>query len=358
MNILVNGNFLARGITGIERFAFCILKELDVLLTPQDSIALYAPKNSIFLPQYKNIKIIKSKYRAVCFPLWDNVIFFFACLKMHATSLDFANTTPFFRPGLAFLHDIYFVLFPKDATRLKDKLIALYSRIMYRTIAKRAKKVLTVSFSSKLDIQKVYHIPQDKIAVIPNGYDHFNSIAVDKTIFNDLQCIKQGEYFFTLGSLSKRKNLFWLLEVAKNNPQYTFVISGKPISCMQVAGLKDTKQGKTQSKNVIFTGYIKDTQVKALMTYCKAFIFPSYYEGFGIPPLEALSCGAKVITACIPSQKEIFKDSVCYIDPYNTNVNLQMLLNKKTAPSSKVLEQYTYKNSAVLLKAVLCDAQK
>ena len=91
----------------------------------------------------------------------------------------------------------------------------------------------------------------------------------------------------------------------------------------------------------------------ALMSKCKAFIFPSYYEGFGIPPLEALSVGAKIIVskaACLP---EIYGDTAHYIDPNNPDVNLNQLLEQPVESPERILEKYTYDNAAEQLIACL-----
>ena len=91
------------------------------------------------------------------------------------------------------------------------------------------------------------------------------------------------------------------------------------------------------------------------MKYCKAFIFPSFFEGFGIPPLEALSVGASIIisnTTCLP---EIFGKTAHYIDPYNADVNLDEILSEPTVSPQKVLEKYTFARFAKILHQKLCS---
>ena len=96
-------------------------------------------------------------------------------------------------------------------------------------------------------------------------------------------------------------------------------------------------------------GYVSDDQVKALMQKCTAFVFPSYYEGFGIPPLEALSCGTKIIVSNAASLPEIYENTAYYINPNDTNINLKLLLSKEVESSDKILERYQYKNAAITL---------
>ena len=89
------------------------------------------------------------------------------------------------------------------------------------------------------------------------------------------------------------------------------------------------------------------------MTYCKAFIFPSYYEGFGIPPLEALSTGCRIIVSDRASLPEIFGDSAVYISPDDPYVNIGQLLEQHAADGQKILDKYSWDNQARKLNEML-----
>jgi glycosyltransferase involved in cell wall biosynthesis len=166
-------------------------------------------------------------------------------------------------------------------------------------------------------------------------------IKADYTIFNDHPELKTGEYFFSLGSLSKRKNIKWIIEYAKKNQNYVFALSG-----ISLPTVKASELDASVPKNVILLGYLDDSKVKAIMTRCKAFILPSYYEGFGLTPLEALSCGAKIIVAKAASLPEIYGNTAHYIDPFDTGIDLEELLKQKVAPSDEILKKYSYDTSA------------
>ena len=202
---------------------------------------------------------------------------------------------------------------------------------------------------AKNEIQKAYKVQDNRIKVIPNGWDHFKNLQADDKIFEKFGQLKSKEFYFTLGSLSKRKNLKWIAEYAKKHEDETFAVSGKAISGLVPPELEALKN----LKNVVLLGYVTDGEVKALMKKCKAFVFPSYYEGFGIPPLEALSCGTKVVVSNRASLPEIYKDSAVYIDADSTDCNLAKLLEKKVDSPQKILENYTYENAAKkLLEAI------
>jgi glycosyltransferase involved in cell wall biosynthesis len=178
----------------------------------------------------------------------------------------------------------------------------------------------------------VYHIKAEKIAVIYNGWDYFKNVKGDYSVFDDFPAISKP-FYFSLGSLSKRKNIKWIIEHAAKNPESQFVISGSSINTFKVEELSGSIP-----PNIILPGYLDDSKVKALMTKCKAFIHPAYYEGFGLTPLEALSCGAQIIIANAASLPEIYGNTAHYIDPFDTDVDLDELLKQPVDPPDEVLK--------------------
>lgn len=344
---VINGDFLCRNLTGIERFSYEVLKNVDEYIE-KNQFFIYIPKNCKNIPSFKNIEVIISSKNISSFWAWCQFTFAFFAKKNKMIGINFSNTAPIISCGIVFLHDIYCKIFKKDFKTFKDKLVRIYSCLMYKFISKHAKVIFTVSEFSKNQICSTYKVSPDKIYVIPNGWDHFKEIQPDDSIIKNNPKL-QDDFYFTLGSLSLRKNLKWVAEYAKKNPNENFAISGKMLSGLVPQELEILKS----LDNVILLGYVSDEQVKALMQKCKAFVFPSYYEGFGIPPLEALSCGAKIIVsnaACLP---EIYGDTAYYIDPDDTNVNLDELISKKIGSPNNILEKYQYKNSAAILYNIL-----
>ena len=354
--ILINGNFLCRSLTGIERFAFETCRQLDSLLSekqaPGLNVSILIPPNARILPDFVNIHPVISKTALKSFPKWDMFTLKKEAERLNAIPLNFSNTAPLGKNcGISFLHDIYAKDFPEDFVTLKDRLIRIYSCFHYRNIAKNALCILTVSEFSKNQIHKAYHTEKSKIHVLPNGWEHFNTVQEDPSIFDRFPRLSSKNFFFTLGSLQKRKNLRWILDYASKNPEQIFAISGKPIGGMKSSELADLQK----LGNVIFLGYVSDGEVKALMKNCAAFVFPSYYEGFGIPPLEALSTGAKIIVSDSASLPEIYGEAAAYINPYNTDCSLLELSEKTVSKESveKVLKKYTYRNAAERLYEIL-----
>ncbi|GHU44706.1 group 1 glycosyl transferase [Spirochaetia bacterium] len=337
--VLINGDFLCRKITGIERYAWEITNRLDTLCD-KDEIGIIVPHNAQ-VPPYKNLYILRHKKDLRSQLFWKMITLqFFLVTHRTWTILDFGNTCLPLAPGISFLHDIHCRIMPKDFITTREKLICLYSRFQYWLISKRAKKIVTVSYFSRDQIAKTYGIPPEKISVVYSSWNHFASVTADYSILDETPSLKT-EFYFSLGTLIKRKNIAWILEYARKHKDTLFVLSGSPLSKIKTGGDIDSPPA-----NIIYLGYLNDGQVKALMEKCKAFLLPSYYEGFGLTPLEALSCGAKIIVANAASLPEIYGNTAHYIDPFNTDVDLDALMQEPIEEPSSVLEKYSYGTSA------------
>ncbi len=346
--IVINGDFLCRNLTGVERFAYEVTVRLDRLVEP-GQLQLYVPANARNVPQLANIQCIVSEAECSFFPAWEHGPFRRYVRKIRATPLDFGNVTPLGTRGIVFVHDIYAKLYPGDFSGRRDRLINWYMRLMYRYATRHAKLLLTVSEFSRNQIAATYRIPKERIHVVPSGWDHFATVPEDESILQQFPQLVSGGFYFTLGSLSRRKNLKWIADYAERHPAATFAISGKMLS-----GLVPPELDRLQTlPNVVLLGYVSDGQVKALMRHCRAFVLPSYYEGFGLPPLEALSCGAKIVVARAASLPEIYGDAAHYIDPDNADVDLEELLAQPVDSPEKVLEKYSLENAAKLLHGLL-----
>lgn len=360
--ILINGNFLCRALTGIERFAFETVKAMDDMLGEEAdgrgrdiSIAIFAPCNALNAAgdaalQYKNIKVITSSKPLRSFPFWDMVTFPRECKKLGCQALSFSNTAPLGkRCGFAFIHDVYHADCRGDFVTAHEKAIALYTDFHFKNIARNAKKIFTVSHFSASRIAKHYHVDPSRIAVVTNGFEHFSRITPDDGVFARFPKLKKGGFYFILGSLQKRKNLRYVLLSARKYTSAVYAIAGGKVTGYEAGELTALQN----MPNVILTGRLTDGEVKAMMLACKAFLFPSLYEGFGIPPLEALSVGAKVIVSDIPVFHEIFGDAVRYIDPKSDGDDLDALLRQQHREQARgrlsVLKAHTYKEAARLV---------
>jgi glycosyltransferase involved in cell wall biosynthesis len=339
--ILINGYFFCRKLTGIERYAREITQRLDAL-SQHHEIALIIPSDAPDIPSYKNIEIMLHKKLEP--HLYWQMLTLQSFLLTHRDYiiLDFGNTCLPFAPGIIFLHDIYCAFFPEDFTSFRDKMVRIYNKWQYRLIAKKAKQIITVSQFSKKQIAETYHVDPNRISVIYSSWNHFRTIAADYAIFDAYPVLLQKPFYFSLGSLSKRKNIRWITEYAAKHPDDYFALSGTSLPTAASEGLDNS----ASLGNILLLGYLDDGKVKALMERCKAFILPSYYEGFGLTPLEALSCGAPIMVANAASLPEIYGNTAHYLDPYSIAIDLDELLLQPVEKPDALLEKYSYDTAA------------
>lgn len=341
--IAFNGFLFSQRQTGTMRYTREILLELDKIAR-KGEFSLVVPVYAEYVPKLKNIEVVRYGKTKSC--LWEQWDFprYLRCSKQE--QFNFNNTFPIFKPGMLIIYDIAYKLHPEFGASLHGKISNLYHRVVYSIAAKKKFPIVTVSYFSKFQLIDTYHVAPDRITVIGSAWQHFVEFGTDRSII-DRYSLEQGKFYFTLASLSIMKNTKWVIEAAKRNPMELFVLAGGKASA-------DNEKYDTLP-NLILTGYITDDQIKALMQACKAFIYPSIYDGFGLPPLEALSQGAKVIcsnAACLP---EIYGSSVHYIDPYDTDVDLEALLAEPVAPPDLALGKYSWEKGARVLYDMLIE---
>lgn len=341
--IAINGQFTARRQTGQERFAVEIVRALDKI-AEKGKYELIVPSNATHVPELENV--IVRKFGCIKDPLWEQTFFFLYVLLKRRLSLNLCTIMPILKPGPICVHDIAFKtnVLPHVRKTLYKKVSRIWHLLQYNLAFLFSPVVFTVSNYSKRQMIDVYKVNPNKIVVIGNGWEHFERVQEDETFIKNYPELFKTPYFFSLASLTPNKNFKWVLNVAQQHPEYTFLIGGQA----NVLAYGTDFQDKT-FPNVRFLGYISDGEVKCLMRHCKAFLFPSIFEGFGIPPLEALSVGAKIVvskTSCLP---EIFGNSAYYIDPYNPQVNLDELLSQPVASPENVLKTYRFSRFAKIL---------
>jgi hypothetical protein len=340
--IVINGLFLTQQLSGLQRNAIELVKELDKIIE-KDSIELAVPSGTEVSLQLRNIKIIHfGRFKG---RLWEQVSFLLYIIRNHRIALNFCNTAPLFKPGIVLIADVIFK-HKRNIIQDKTKLVNYLSReFQNRMYINKAVKVLTISEFSKQEISRFYKKSVSKLKLVPCAWQHYQSIEPDDSIFNKLESLRDNIYCFAISNVAKHKNFKWVMETAKLNPSLTFVIAGA-INSRYFSETIDVKS----LKNVIYTGYLSDGWAKSLMMNCEALLYPSFYEGFGIPPMEALSQNRKIVISDIPVHKEIYEDAAYYIDPNKPQKDILELLGEdKTTAGKKVLDKYSWAKSAKIL---------
>lgn len=237
--------------------------------------------------------------------IWDQIILPRVALKEKVDILHQpAFSAPIFYPKklVVTVHDVIAVLFPRDIPLGARLYFGRWMPFSYR----RADKIIAVSHHTKKDLVKHLELPPQKIIVIYEAagekFKKLPRVQVE-TIKKKYQT--GSNYILTVGTLSPRKNLDFLIKVfARVRAKFTNVnllITGK--WGWYYEGLFSLAKKLGIDNKVIFTGYVNDDDLPALYNGAMAFVFPSIYEGFGLPPLEAMACGTPVVassTSCIP----------------------------------------------------------
>ena len=218
-------------------------------------------------------------------------------------------------PQISTIHDLNFEHNPKDLPWI----VASYFRFYFPKFATKAQKIITVSEFSKADICTTYGIDKNKVKVIYNAANNdFRQLTADEILETKSEFTSGNDYFIFVGSLHPRKNLQNLISAFE-----LVSVSNKSIQLV-IVGSNMWKDNKLQISNevrkqLIFTGHLENTKLTKLMGSALALTFIPYFEGFGIPMVEAMNCGTPIIAAnssCLP---EIAQDAALYCDPFNIN---------------------------------------
>ena len=302
----VNARFLNQPLTGVQRYCMEMLKALDESVDPGQAIAL-CPAPLINGPDFKNIRIqIGPRMNG---NLWEQL--YLPWKTRGALLFSPANVGPYFKKRqIVSMHDMSVFACP-DAYTAKFR---CKYRLLFKRLAKSAGRILTVSEFSKREIQKYLGVPPEKITVTYEGREHIERIAADAHILDRLD-INANPFFLVVGSLSRHKNLQVLLaaNALLDQSRYQIVLVGAGnAKIFQPAPIQP-------AGNLIMPGRLTDGELKALYQNAAALVFPSLYEGFGLPLLEAMACGCPVLCSDIPSSREVCADAALYFDPRSTD---------------------------------------
>lgn len=306
--VAINGRFLTQPATGVQRYAYEIMRAWDTMLDrgeidpAQYQIEIIAPRLNKPFNEFNHISI-----RQVGFMrgnLWEQIE-----LPLHTRGkflFNPCNIGPIIKMNQAVtIHDASVYAVPWSYSNL----FRLKYRLVYSILTKTAKLVFTVTEFSKNELQKYLHIPESKLLVTSEGCDHMERIVPDPSIFQRKH-LGEKPYVLAVGSNAPHKNLSILGEVAKIlDADIDIVIAGEEQMPWFTKSSTDVETGKIKR-----LGYVTDEELKALYQNAVAFIFPSQYEGFGLPPLEAMVCGCPVICAKIPVLEELCGDAAMYIE--------------------------------------------
>lgn len=216
------------------------------------------------------------------------------------------------------IHDLFFVKHPELAgRRVSDE-----HKRLSRSYLSKVRRIITVSNNSKKDIVEIFGISPEKVTVIYEGVDNIFRVINEKTSLEYIRGVYglPKEFILFVGTISPRKNPDYLIEafsiIKKRRIKDIFLITIGP------RGLKADETLRLISKknlegSVRHIGYVPYEYMPYLYNMASLLVYPSLYEGFGLPPLEAMACGIPVIASNVSSMPEILGDAALLVDPYN-----------------------------------------
>jgi glycosyltransferase involved in cell wall biosynthesis len=348
MKIGIDCRIYSSKFTGIGRYVY----ELTSRIAQHDNeneYVLFFNKSEFekFTPSVKRIKKVLAD--SPIYSLKEQLHFLHILNKEKLDLMHFTHfNRPIFynRPSVVTIHDLTLSYYPGKKKR--SILHRLAYQLTLNASVKKAKRIITISKNSKNDLKKLLNVNEDKIRVVYQGVgSEFRQIEDANKIAGDLEkySIKKPFLLYT-GVWRSHKNVPNLIkafaEMKKNFdlPELSLVITGKEDP--HYPEVKETVKALNLEKNVIFTGLVSESELVSLYNAAEIYVFPSLYEGFGLPPLEAMACGTPVAASDVSSIPEICgKGNAVFFDPQNfedmalkiyalySNKNLQRKLIEK-----------------------------
>lgn len=347
--IYINGRFMTQKITGVQRYAIEILHAIDDLIEENKELKKY--RYVVLVPRgvkeevykYKNISI--RKIGMLKGHAWEQIELPWFSRKGFLINL--CNCAPLIKKRQCVtIHDAAIAACPKAYNRM----FRIWYNVMYYILGSRLNLIFTVSNFSRNELIKYFKIDEWKLKVTYNGSDHIQHIEKDVKVFDKFDIIS-GEYIFAVSSMNPSKNFKLIIDVAEKMPEINFVIAG--------GNNLDVFPCETHRSldNVKFIGYVSDAELMALYDGAACFVCPSLYEGFGIPPLEAMVAGCKrILLSDIPVFRELYGQDAVFFSVVSESDLIskirQCLLVKE--PKIKDGIQYRWADSArELIKYVM-----
>lgn len=312
--IIINGRFFSRRPTGVDRVAYEVISSINELIDANDpdiqglQFKIMLPPGTEPKQTFTHIPMeTVGKNRGQFWEHWDLP----RAMPRDGLLLSLCNTGPAtLRQQVVVIH---------DATPVKVPIAFSFSfRVWYRflmpLLGRVCRKVLTVSEFSKQEINAAYAIPLNKISVMLLGGEHIQRTPADASAIERF-CLSNRPYVLAVSNMAANKNFQLVLDAIASLGDLPFDVAIAGGTNSRVYG----NNGVIDSERVKWLGYVSDEELRALYESAMCFVFPSVYEGFGIPPLEAMNCGCPVLASHAASIPEVCGDAVLYFDPHNAD---------------------------------------
>lgn len=328
MKIFINGRFLSQSLTGVQRYAAEMVKAMDRLLAAGEAAQPLLEAEWLLLtpPNAKaalDLAVVRSRQVGRrTGHAWDQVDLARAAAGGRLISL--ANSGPVLhRSHLVVLHDAQVFRRPDFFSRSYLMLHRTLGHLLARTAT-----IATVSDFSRRELAAALRLTPSAIPVFSNSAEHFAATVPDFGIIDRLR-LAPHRYFLFVGSMTKNKNVSLAIQASER--------LGRADIPLVVVGGDNNKvfsdRPTATTAGVVMAGRLSDEEIAALFSRANAFIFPSLYEGFGVPPLEAMFFACPVIASTAEAVRETCGDAAAYFDPLNVEELHQRMVERIAAGS-------------------------
>lgn len=340
---VVNGRYLTQKATGVHRYAFEICNKLHEM-----GVDFHVAIPKEINPDYKfTFKTVK--YGSLKTHLWEQISLPRYLRKIGSPLLiSFTGCGPLnYNNQIMTIHDVSHERYPGWFSKNYYR----YYHYMMPRVGKKAHAILTVSEFSKNEIVETLGIDRGKIHVVHSNVP-FHDKPTREEVLNFEHDPSKEKYIIAVSSLDPRKNFGRLIEAFNNIDDKTvkLYIIGMSFKAFNTPDLQ-----QLMSENVHLPGYIPDEQLQGMYQNAYLSVYPSLYEGFGLPPLESMTFGCPAIVSDIPALCEVSEDAALYVDPYDvkditskintllTDIHLQQELRLK---GLEQIKKYSWEESA------------
>ena len=304
MIIYINGRFLGEPVTGIQKYAMAMLQHMERLLKKEQIVILLMPNGTQCKEKFEHIKVQSCGHLQG--NLWEQIELPF--FSRNGFLLNLCSRAPLIKKRqLIVIHDAAICETP-DRFSWQYR---FFWRSMYFLLGRYLDNIITVSEFSKRDVCRFFYIDPRKVQVLYAGREHLYSIIPDEEVIKR-DALYNQKYILAVGGTSN-KNFSEIVDALPylQDLNIVLVVVGKLDTSYKILLYKE--------KNIRILGYVTDQKLVALYKNAACLVFPSIYEGFGIPPIEAMTLGCPVIAADKASLPEVCGMAALYCNPYDAH---------------------------------------
>jgi glycosyltransferase involved in cell wall biosynthesis len=331
--------------SGVENVCYFLIQNLKKIIPPEHQILLYTNKslkNGLeIMPTHWQEKVLAWPLKKI----WSQIRLSYEFL-VYSPDIFFApgQLIPWFCPKntIVFVHDSAFMSQPKAYGFLSR----VYLKWMNKRIVKVAKKIIVSAEFNKQELLKYYKINLEKITVVPLAYDK-NLFHQNYSIEDKQKVLKKyritDKYLLSVGRLEDKKNTVRIVEAfelfKKEGREEKLVLVGKYGKGKTGQTVREKIANSEYKKDILVIDWVDDIDLPLLFSGAEVFVFPSNYEGFGLPILEAMAVGCPVIISNTTAMLEVGGDAVESVDPKNTQEiveKIKILVDNATYRQEKI----------------------